>query len=77
MGYVYFTTSTEKLRFLFLQPAMLKNRTIISSDQQIYRGDVPSGRSTSCRALGAEPVRQNENGTYDIEANTESHLVQH
>ena len=32
-----------------------------------------SGRSTSCRALAAEPVRQNANGTYDIEANTESH----
>ena len=37
------------------------------------RGAVPSGRSTSCRALAAEPVRQNANGTYDIEAYTESH----
>ena len=37
------------------------------------RGAVPSGRSTSCRALAAEPVRQNANGTFDIEANTESH----
>ena len=34
---------------------------------------MPSGRSTSCRALAAEQVRQNANGTYDIEANTESH----
>ena len=25
-----------------------------------------SGRSTSCRALAAEPVRQNANGTYDM-----------
>ena len=33
------------------------------------RGAVPSGRSISCRALSAEPVRQNANGTYDIEAN--------
>ena len=32
-----------------------------------------AGRSTSCRALAAEPVRQNTNGMYDIEANTESH----
>ena len=28
---------------------------------------MPSGRSTSCRALAAEPVRQNANGRYDIE----------
>ena len=27
---------------------------------------MPSRRSTSCRALAAEPVRQNANGTYDI-----------
>ena len=33
---------------------------------------MPSGRSTSCRALAAEPLRQNANGTYDIKANTES-----
>ena len=39
------------------------------------RGAVPSGRSTSCRALAAEPVRQNANGTYDIEANRESHVA--
>ena len=37
------------------------------------RGAVPSGRRTSCRAVAVEPVRQNANGTYDIEANTESH----
>ena len=36
---------------------------------------MPSGRSTSCRALAAEPVRQNANGTYDIEANRESHVA--
>ena len=34
---------------------------------------MPSWRSTSCRALAAEPVQQSANGTYDIEANTESH----
>ena len=27
-----------------------------------------AGQSTSCRALAAEPVRQNTNGMYDIEA---------
>ena len=32
---------------------------------------MPSGRSTSS-AFAAEPVRQNANGTYDIEANMES-----
>ena len=37
---------------------------------------MPSGRSTSCRALAAEPVRQNANGTYDIDANRESHRGQ-
>ena len=30
------------------------------------RGTVPSGRRTARRALAAEPVRQNANGTYDI-----------
>ena len=39
------------------------------------RGAVPSGRSTPCRALAAEPVRQNANGTYAIEANRESHVA--
>ena len=33
--YVCFTTSTEKSRILFVQPAMLKNRTILSLDQRI------------------------------------------
>ena len=37
------------------------------------RGAVPYRQSTSCRALAADPVRQNTNGTYDIEVNTESH----
>ena len=41
------------------------------------RGYVPSRRSTSFRALAAEPVRQNANGTYAIEANTESHRGLH
>ena len=36
---------------------------------------MPSGRSTSCRALAAEPVRQNSNGTYYIEVNRESHVA--
>ena len=35
IGYVCFTTSTEKSRILFVQPAMLKNRTILSLDQRI------------------------------------------
>ena len=34
-GYVCFTTSTEKSRILFVQPAMLKNRTILSLNQRI------------------------------------------
>ena len=35
IGYVCFTTSTEKWRILFVQSAMLKNRTILSLDQRI------------------------------------------
>ena len=35
IGYVCFTTSTEKSRILFVQPAMLKNRMILSLDQRI------------------------------------------
>ena len=35
LGYVCFTASTEKSRILFVQPAMLKNRTILSLDQRI------------------------------------------
>ena len=36
---------------------------------------MPSERSTSCRALAAEPVRQNTNGMYDSKANSESHVA--
>ena len=36
---------------------------------------MPSGRSTSCRVLAAEPVRQNAHGTYDSEANRESQVA--
>ena len=32
IGYVCFTTSTEKSRIMFVQPAMLKNRMILSLD---------------------------------------------
>ena len=39
------------------------------------RDAVPSGRSISRRALVAEPVRQNANCTYDIEAIMESHVA--
>ena len=35
IGYVCFTTSTEKSRILCIQHAMLKNRTILSLDQRI------------------------------------------
>ena len=41
--------TSEKSHILFVQPAMSKNRTILSLDQRI-RGIAPSGRSTSCRA---------------------------
>ena len=64
---LFYDITSEKSCILFVQPAMSKNRTILSLYQRI--GAVPSGRSTSCRALAAEPVWQNANGTYDIEAN--------
>ena len=35
IGYVCFKTSTEKSRIMFVQPAMLNNRTILSLDQRI------------------------------------------
>ena len=38
---------------------------------------MPSGRSTSCRALAAEPVRQNANGTYDMKQTGKATLVEY
>ena len=71
---LFYDITSEKSCILFVQPAMSKNRTILSLYQRI-EVLCPSGRSTSCRALAAEPVRQNANGTYDIEANRESHVA--
>ena len=64
--------TSEKSPILFVQPAMLKNRTILSLDQRI-EVLCRLGEVHLCRALAAEPVRQNANGMYDIEAKTESH----
>ena len=66
--------TSEKSCLLFVQPAMSKNRTILSLYQRIELLCRLGEAHHSCRALAVEPVRQNANGTYDIEANRESHV---
>ena len=67
IGYVCFTTSTEKSRILFVQPAMLKN----SLDQRIevmWR----LGKAHHVKRLLPSQCGKTQMA-YDIEANTESH----
>ena len=52
---LFYDITSEKSCILFVQPAMSKNRTVLSLYQRI------------------EEV--NANGTYDIEANRESHVA--
>ena len=70
IGYFCFTTSTEKSRILFVQPAMLKNRMILSLDQRI---------EVLCRLGEAHHVERllpsqcGKTQMARIEANTEIH----
>ena len=47
--------TSDKSRILFVQPAMSKNKTILSLDQRI-EVLCRLGEAHSCRALAAEPV---------------------
>ena len=73
---LFYDITSEKSCILFVQPAMSKNRTIISLFQRMeVLCRLGEAHHHVCRALAAEPVRQNANGTYDIEANRESHVA--
>ena len=72
--HLFHDIKSEKSSILFVQPAMLNNRTILSLDQRIaHRCCAVWAKHIMSSALAAEPVRLNANGTYDIEANTKSH----
>ena len=64
--------TSENSRILFVQPAMLKNRLILSLDQRI-EVLCRLGEAHHVERLLPSQCGKNANGTYDIEANTESY----
>ena len=68
--------TSEQSRILFVQPAMSKNRTIFSLDQRI---EVLRrvGEAHHVEGLLPSQCGKNANGTYDIEANRDSHRGLH
>ena len=46
---------------------------VLNNIRRFTMEHIGAANGLSCRELAAEPVRQNANGTYDIEADTENH----
>ena len=71
---LFYDITSEKSCILFVQPAMSKNRTILSLYQRI-EVLCRLGEAHHVERLLIKPVWQNANGTYDIESNREIHVA--
>ena len=71
---LFYDISLEKSCILFVQPAMPKNRTILSLYQRL-EVLCRLGEAHHVERLLLSQCGKTQNGTYDIEANRESHVA--